>query len=43
VIKAVGNYGQIYARNLTAGNVQWSRGRNELLSNGGEITAAPAR
>lgn len=43
VIKAVGNYGQIYARNLTASNVDWTRGRNELSSNGGLITVIPGR
>ena len=53
VIRAVGNYGEIYARNLASGNINLPRenGRNALWANarctdcpkGGQIYAAPLR
>ena len=44
VIKQVGNYGEIYERNLGSGGIQIPRtGRNDLWINGGQIYAAPLR
>ena len=44
VIKQVGNYGQIYDRNLGSEGIQIPReGRNDLWINGGQIYAAPLR
>ncbi len=44
VIKQVGNYGEIYERNLGADGIGLPRkGRNDLWINGGQIYAAPLR
>ena len=44
VIKQVGNYGEIYERNLGAQGIGLPRdGRNDLWINGGQIYAAPLR
>ena len=44
VIKQVGNYGEVYERNLGSGGIQIPReGRNDLWINGGQIYAAPLR
>ena len=44
VIKQVGNYGEIYERNLGDDGIQIPRtGRNDLWINGGQIYAAPLR
>lgn len=44
VIKQVGNYGEIYERNLGSGGIQIPRaGRNDLWIKGGQIYAAPLR
>ena len=44
VIKAVGNYGEIYERNLGQQGIGLPRqGRNELWLNGGQIYAPPLR
>ncbi len=44
VIKAVGNYGEIYDRNLGPDGIDLPRqGRNDLWLNGGQIYAAPLR
>ena len=44
VIKSVGNYGEIYERNLGSGGIQIPRaGRNDLWINGGQIYAPPLR
>ena len=44
VIKQVGNYGEIYERNLGSSGIQIPRtGRNDLWINGGQIYAAPLR
>lgn len=43
VIKAVGNYGEIFDRNLTAAPLNFERGINSLWRNGGLIYAPPYR
>ena len=44
VIEQVGNYGEIYERNLGAQGIGLPRkGRNDLWINGGQIYAAPLR
>ena len=44
VIKTVGNYGEIYERNLGTDGIGLPRqGRNDLWLNGGQIYAAPLR
>ena len=44
VIEQVGNYGEIYERNLGAPGIGLPRkGRNDLWVNGGQIYAAPLR
>ena len=44
VIEQVGNYGEIYDRNLGVGGIGLPRkGRNDLWINGGQIYAAPLR
>ncbi|MYA60806.1 MAG: amino acid ABC transporter substrate-binding protein [Chloroflexi bacterium] len=44
VIEQVGNYGEIYERNLGAQGIGLPRkGRNDLWTNGGQIYAAPLR
>ncbi len=44
VIKQVGNYGEIYERNLGSDGIGLPRtGRNDLWINGGQIYAAPLR
>ena len=44
VLKQVGNYGEIYERNLGDDGIQIPRaGRNDLWINGGQIYAAPLR
>jgi general L-amino acid transport system substrate-binding protein len=42
-IKAVGNYGEIYERNLGSGGMGIPRGLNNLWTNGGLIYAPPLR
>ena len=43
-IKAVGNYGEMFERNLGAGSaMKMPRGKNDLWSRGGLIYAAPVR
>ncbi len=41
VLRAVGNYGEIYDRNMGAGGLKLPRGDNELWTNGGLIYAPP--
>lgn len=43
VIKSVGNYGEIYDRNLGSDGLQLPRGRNALWTDGGQLYAAPLR
>lgn len=44
IIKAVGNYGEMYDRNLGDGSpIKLARGLNELWSNGGLVYAPPFR
>ena len=43
-IKAVGNYGEMFARNFgPASGLNMARGKNELWSKGGMIYSAPLR
>jgi general L-amino acid transport system substrate-binding protein len=41
VIKLVGNYGEVYERNLSTYNL--ARGQNDLWTNGGLMYAMPLR
>ncbi len=43
VIRAVGNYGEIYERTLGSGGLNLPRGRNALWLDGGQIFAPPLR
>jgi general L-amino acid transport system substrate-binding protein len=43
VIRAIGNYAQIYDRNLGPGNVRMARGLNELWTRGGLLYSPPFR
>jgi len=42
-VRAVGNYGEIYERNLGSGGIGMPRGLNHLWTNGGLIYAPPLR
>jgi general L-amino acid transport system substrate-binding protein len=43
IVRAIGNYGEVYDRNLGSGNVRMSRGLNELWSRGGLLYSPPLR
>jgi general L-amino acid transport system substrate-binding protein len=44
IVKSLGNYGQIYERNLGAGSpAKLARGLNRLWTNGGLMYAPPVR